>query len=64
MATTPVFLPGEYHGQSSLVGFSPQGWKELDMTEATEHACIYMTTYIDKLSSLYSSMCHGREKQR
>ena len=35
---TPVFLPGESHGQRSLVGFSPQGCKELDMTEATEHA--------------------------
>ena len=23
MATTPVFLPGESHGQRSLVGYSP-----------------------------------------
>ena len=23
MATTPVFLPGESHGQGSLVGYSP-----------------------------------------
>ena len=23
MATTPVFLPGESHGQSSLAGYSP-----------------------------------------
>ena len=30
---TPVFLPGESHGQRSLVGYSPQGCKELDMTE-------------------------------
>ena len=30
---TPVFLPGEFHGQRSLVGCSPQGHKELDMTE-------------------------------
>jgi len=22
---TPVFLPGEYHGQRSLVGYSPRG---------------------------------------
>ena len=22
---TPVFLPGEYHGQRSLVGYSPWG---------------------------------------
>ena len=31
---TPVFLPGESNGQRSLVGCSPQGDKELDMTEA------------------------------
>ena len=31
---TSVFLPGESHGQSSLVGYSPQGGKELDMTQA------------------------------
>ena len=30
---TPVFLPGESHGQRSLVGYSPWGRKELDMTE-------------------------------
>jgi len=30
-----VFLPGEYHGQRSLVGYSPWGGKESDTTEAT-----------------------------
>ena len=30
---TPVFLPGESHGQRSLVGCSPRGLKELDTTE-------------------------------
>ena len=29
----PVFLPGKSHGQRSLVGYSPWGRKELDMTE-------------------------------
>ena len=30
----PVFLPGEFHGQRSLVGYiSPWGRKELDMTK-------------------------------
>ena len=29
---TPVFLPGESHGQRSLVGYSPWDRKELDMT--------------------------------
>ena len=32
---TPVFLPGESHGQRSLVGHSPQDHKESDTTEAT-----------------------------
>ena len=30
---TPIFLPGEFHGQRSLAGYSPWGRKELDMTE-------------------------------
>ena len=30
---TPVFLPGEFHGQRSLAGYSPWGLKELDTTE-------------------------------
>ena len=30
---TPVFLPGEFHGQTSLVGYSPWGGKESDTTE-------------------------------
>ena len=36
---TPVFLPGESHGQRSLVGYSPWVCKESDTTEATLHAC-------------------------
>ena len=36
---TPVFLPGESHGQRSLMGYSPIGHKESDMTEVTWHAC-------------------------
>ena len=35
MATTPVFLPGEPHGQRSLAGYSPWGHKESDTTEET-----------------------------
>ena len=33
--STPVFLPGELHGQGSLVSYSPRGRKESAMTEAT-----------------------------
>ena len=31
----PAFLPGESHGQRSLVGYSPRGHKKLDTTEHT-----------------------------
>ena len=30
---TSVFLPGELHGQRSLVGYSPRGHRESDVTE-------------------------------
>ena len=35
---TPVFLPGESHGQRSLADYSPWGCKESDTSEVTEHA--------------------------
>ena len=34
--STPVFLPGKFHRQKSLAGYSPWGPKEPDVTE---HAC-------------------------
>ena len=33
MASTPVLLPGEAHGQRSLVGYSPWDHKVSDTTE-------------------------------
>ena len=30
---SPVLLPREFHGQRSLVGYTPWGCKELDRTE-------------------------------
>ena len=30
---TPVFLPGESHGQRSLLGYTPRGIKESNTTE-------------------------------
>ena len=35
---TPVFSPGEFHGQRSLVGYRPRGHKELDTTETNTFA--------------------------
>ena len=37
MATTPVFLPGEFHGQRNLVGYSPRGHRESDNDWVTKH---------------------------
>ena len=37
MATHSSFLPGEFHGQRSLAGYSPWGCKELDTTERLAH---------------------------
>ena len=40
MATTPVFLPGESHGQSCLVDCSPWDCSELDTTEQQAAAAL------------------------
>ena len=38
---TPVFLPGKFYGQRSLVGYSPWGCKESEMTEwLNMHSCV------------------------
>ena len=39
---TPVFSPGEFHGQRSLAGCSPWGRTEVDTTEETEHTHTYL----------------------
>ena len=33
LATHSIFLPGESHGERSLVGYSPRGWGESGMTK-------------------------------
>ena len=35
----PVSLPGNSHGQRSLVGYSPWGHREFDATEHTLQLC-------------------------
>ena len=37
---TAVFLLGEFHGQRSLVAYSPRGHKESGTTETTTHTQI------------------------
>ena len=45
---TPGFFPGESHGQRSLVGCSPWGRKESDMTERLS-ACTHTRSYFRTL---------------
>ena len=42
--SSPVFLPGESHGQRSLAGYSPWDHKESD---TTEHACMHWSLHRD-----------------
>ena len=45
---TPVFLPGESHGQRSLAGYSPGGRKESDTTEVTAQRALPWCKYPTK----------------
>src|SRR5574337_759071 len=49
---TPGFLPGKSHGQRNLAGYSPQGCKELDMTELLTYTHRVEATTIHFRSSL------------
>ena len=68
---TPVFLPGEFHGQRSLAGYSPWGHKESDMTEQLtlslytfshpymitgKRRALTIHTFVGKVVSLFFSM--------
>ena len=41
---TPVFLPGEFHGQRNLAGYSSHGHKELDTTKWLTLSAIVLPT--------------------
>ena len=47
---TPVFLPGKSHGQRSLVGNSPWGRKELDMTEQLNNSLLIVLPAVSQVS--------------
>ena len=49
---TPLLLPGESHGGRSLVGYSPWGCKESDMTERLHSLTDF---YVEEVSSLYQT---------
>ena len=56
---TPILLPGKFHGQRSLVGYSLWGRKEWDMIEHTYQTyCTYMYAFslISNFSIKWSSM--------
>ena len=46
--STPVFLPGEFHEQRSLAGYSPWGHKELDVTEWLTWNWCFWTVVLEK----------------
>ena len=48
---TPVFLPGESHGQRSLVGYCPWGLKESDIDEAAEHSTAQHSNRMAKIKN-------------
>ena len=50
---TPVFLPGKFHGQRSLVGYSTYGCKESDMTEHAEAILYYTDSYLSQEKKTY-----------
>ena len=57
---TPVFLPGESHGQGSLAGYSLWGRKESDTTEQVstqlEHKLVEIQVIASTIKGAYVSM--------
>ena len=54
MATHPVFLPGKSHGQTSLVGYSPQGHKRVGHNSAAKQQCPALVS--DHESTLFQTV--------
>ena len=58
MQRTPVFLLGKSHGQRSLVGYSPWGGKDLDMTEQHHQKFMYERVCVPPLANVVRTT-HG-----
>ena len=71
---TPVFRPGEFHGQRRVAGYSPRGCKQLDTTEwpslfhknstckykySIQIHCISDTYYAERLSRINTPMARS-----
>ena len=59
---TPVLLPGKFHGRRSLVGYSPWGCNELDMTERLHFHFRFTVESEEKLRSLVMKVIKESEK--
>ena len=51
----PLFLPGKFHGQKSLVGYSPWSHKKSNMTE---HTCTWIDIKFYLKNFLIYVKCH------
>ena len=54
----PIFLPEKSHGQRSLVGYSPWGHKESDMTERLGTHFLHLSKHPSPLSYPHVSGLH------
>ena len=50
----PVFLPGKFHGQRSLAGYSPWGYKESDTTEQLH---MHTNLFVQIINSSFTFPC-------
>ena len=64
MATTPVFLPEKSHGQRSLVGHSPWGCKEADMTDRLTLSKKNANSKRYMPPSVHSSMIYNSQRKQ
>ena len=61
---TPVFLPGESHGQRSLAGYSPWGEKDLDTMKQFRSQRMITTSFkavVFMVLILYSAIVKTRK---
>ena len=56
---TPVFLPGEVHGEMSLVGYSPWGHKESNTTKRLTHSHECTHTHMHTHTHTYRHITQG-----
>ena len=52
---TPVFLPGEFHGQRSLAGYSPWSHRELDTTEQITQKRLFSSFSLSTIKAVSSA---------